>query len=418
MKKFIKLNIIILIIISLNHSVVQAANKKTGVYKAEYTQDGKTTTEWCYLVDGKVQYNYYGFASNKYGWFYIEKGKVNFNKRGIIRGKVKKQTGYWFVFKGKVQFIDTVEKYNNKMFCVRNGKIDFNYTGFASNKEGVWYCKNGQVNISKKDVIKGNVKGKDGWWYVCGGKVQFIDSVEKNANGWWVIKKGKVDFNYTGFAQNSSGWWYCKKGKVDFNENSVIKGIVDGENGYWLVKNGKVHFINSVEKYMDDWWFVYKGRINFYFTGFAKNANGWWFVHRGKVDFSMTEDNLCGSRSDGQTDIWNIKNGKVVSITNYYSQIINVDEYKKIVYSDNLTKATYIVNDDYNYYDENGKSVDYVSSYEHYLMDYSFGGHFIPTFIDYDTDGEFDGGQGGLYMDVCDEVGFADVPTISVISPK
>ena len=169
---------------------------------------------------------------------------------------------------------------------------------------------------------------------------------------------------------------------------------------------------------MDDWWFVYKGRINFYFTGFAKNANGWWFVHRGKVDFSMTEDNLCGSRSDGQTDIWNIKNGKVVSITNYYSQIINVDEYKKIVYSDNLTKATYIVNDDYNYYDENGKSVDYVSSYEHYLMDYSFGGHFIPTFIDYDTDGEFDGGQGGLYMDVCDEVGFADVPTISVISPK
>ena len=336
--------------------IYKAVDSRTGVYQARYKSGGKTTTEWCYLVNGEVQYNYTGFASNSSGWWYVEKGKVTFKKNDVIKGKVKNQDGWWYVKESKVQCVDSVEKNSSGWWVIQKGKVNFGYTGFAKNSSGWWYAENGKVNFSKSDVIKGRVNGQDGWWYVKGGMVQFVDSVEKNSSGWWVIQKGKVNFgytgfaknssgwwyaekgkisfnqnevtkgkvngqdgwwvtqngkvnlNYTGFAKNSSGWWYCEKGKVNFSKNDVLKGTVDGKSGWWYVKGGNVKFEDTVAKNSSGWWAIFDGQVDFSFEGMAKNSSGWWYCKNGTVDF-----NYNGTINTLGCFVYTVKNGKAVS---------------------------------------------------------------------------------------------------------
>lgn len=270
-----------------------AQDTRTGVYQAKYTANGKTTTEWCYLKNGAVQYNYNGFQSNSNGWWYIEKGKVTFKKTDVIQGTVKGQNGWWYVKDSKVQFVNSVEQNSNGWWVIRNGKVDFNYTGFADNSNGWWYIEKGKVTFKKTDIIQGTVKGQNGWWFVKGSRVKFVNSVEQNSNGWWAIRNGKVDFNYTGFADNSNGWWYAEKGKITFKKTDVIQGTVKGQSGWWYVKGSKVQFVDSVEKNSNGWWFVKKGMVDFSFTGIAKNSSGWWYCKKGKVVFDYTGDVKC-----------------------------------------------------------------------------------------------------------------------------
>ena len=308
-----------------NSGVYYAASAKdnrTGVYKAKYTMNGKTTTEWCYLKNGKVQYSYTGFASNESGWWYVEKGKVTFKKNDVIQGTVKGQKAWWFVKESKVQFVDSVEKNSSGWWCIQKGKVNFNYTGFAKNSLGWWYCKGGKVDFSKNDVMKGTVNGQTGYWFVSGGQVKFIDSVEKNSAGWWCIRKGKVDFNYTGFTKNSLGWWYCKGGKVDFSKKDVMKGIVNGQTGYWLVSGGQVKLIDSVEKNSSGWWKITKGMVDFKYNGLAKNSSGWWYCEFGKVRFDLK--GIVYDKLDGKYDSWYVKDGKVQT---GFSGNISTDDY-------------------------------------------------------------------------------------------
>lgn len=303
--KVIQLNIIIFLLIFVNQSVVFASNND--VIKTNYTYNGKTTKEWCYVIDGKVQYDYNGFAQNENGWWYIENGKVTFTKNDVIKGTVNGQTGWWFVKGSKVQFVDSVEKningwwkitngkvdftYNGVAknqygwWAIKNGKVDFNYNGFAQNQYGWWYCKNGKVDFSKKDVMKGTVNGQNAWWFVNGGKVQFINSVEKNNYGWWAIRNGKVDFNYTGIMKNQYGWWRIENGKVNFNFTGLVENI-DNNDSWWYLKNGKVDFnytgiakgkcieyyrdkqYNSLKKLSDGDWYVKNGQVKLTFSGF------------------------------------------------------------------------------------------------------------------------------------------------------
>ena len=321
-----------------NAGIYRAVDNRTGVYKAQYVSGGKTTTEWCYLVNGEVQYNYTGFASNSNGWWYIEKGRVTFNKNDVIKGNVKGQDGWWFVKGSKVQFVDSVEKNSNGWWKIKNGKVDFGFTGLAKNSNGWWYCKGGKVDFGKKDVLKGTVNGETAWWYVSGGKVQFVDSVEKNSNGWWRIKNGKVDFNYTGLAQNSYGWWYCKGGKVDFGKKDVLKGTVNGESGWWFVSGGQVKFIDSVEKNSNGWWAIFDGKVDFSYDGMATNNYGTWYCKNGKVDFSYN-----GTINTLGCFVYTVKNGKAVDwYEDYFAEMsLYMDAYKYIIDAYNSYKKAH-----------------------------------------------------------------------------
>lgn len=164
---------------------VYAADTRTGVYHTSYTANGKTTTEWCYLKNGKVQYSYTGFASNSNGWWYCKNGKVDFSKKDIVQGTVNGKNGWWFVSDGKVKFIDSVEQNSNGWWFVKNGMVDFGFEGIA-----------------------------------------------KNSYGWWYIKKGKAVFDYNGYIKlKSGGTVTVKSGKITANDgNGNIKSLISSSN--------------------------------------------------------------------------------------------------------------------------------------------------------------------------------------------
>ena len=114
---------------------------------------------------------------------------------------------------------------------MKDGKVDFSYTGFAKNEYGWWYVEKGQVKFDKNDILSGKANtdpeaaGEDGWWYIVKSQVTKKTTVAQNEYGWWYVKDGKVDFTYTGLAENDYGTWYIKDGKVDFS----FTGTYDGE---------------------------------------------------------------------------------------------------------------------------------------------------------------------------------------------
>lgn len=144
--------------------------------------------EWCYVVNGSVDYNYTGLGQNENGWWYCKNGKVDFTYNGVVQN----ENGWW---------------------KVENGQVNFNYTGLAKNENGWWYLKNGKVDF-------------------------YYNGVVQNEYGWWVVINGKVDFAYHGLASNQYGWWYCRDGKVDFEYN----GLCVNQNGIWVIEKGKVNF--------------------------------------------------------------------------------------------------------------------------------------------------------------------------------
>lgn len=52
---------------------------------------------------------------------------------------------------------------------IRDGVVDFNYTGLAKNDAGWWYLQDGKVNFN----YNGAVQNENGIWYVQGGSVKF-----------------------------------------------------------------------------------------------------------------------------------------------------------------------------------------------------------------------------------------------------
>lgn len=128
-----------------------------------------------------------------------------------------------------------VKKIGANWWYTKNGLIDREYNGFASNGNGRWFIQNGKVNFN----FNGIEKDKNNWWFIRCGKVDTsYTGIAKNQNGWWRIRDGKVDFNYNGVAENENGWWKIENGQVDMN----YTGIAENEYGKWYVQNGKVDF--------------------------------------------------------------------------------------------------------------------------------------------------------------------------------
>ena len=212
-----------------------------------------------------------------------------------------------------------------------NGYVDLNIdlgAGLAkgefrqdANSKEWYYYKNGKVDTTCTDVIKGTVNGEEAWWHVVNGKVVFNDTVAKNSNGWWVIRDGKVDFSYNGYAENGNGWWYCKGGKVQFGVTDVIKGTVNGEEAWWHVVGGKVVFNETVAPNSSGWWHIQNGKVNFNSNTIAKNGNGWWVIRDGKVDFSYN------GYAENQNGWWYCKGGKVqFGVTDVIKGTVNGEE--------------------------------------------------------------------------------------------
>lgn len=155
---------------------------------------------------------------------------------------------------------DTVDGETQTLY-VRNGSVDFNYTGLGTSEEGwvyftdgvldntyrgfakagdTWYLvEDGAVDLSYTGAQKGEVDGTSGWWYLMDGQVDLsFTGAAKTDAGIWFFKNGKLDETYSGIQKVDDGWYYFTNGKQD----KSYKGIATNEYGVWYVRNGKVDF--------------------------------------------------------------------------------------------------------------------------------------------------------------------------------
>ncbi len=183
---------------------------------------------------------------------------------------------------------DEVKQVNGVWRMVRNGVVDYNYTGLGQNDYGTWYVKNGVVDFKVTETYF-----KDNKAYIVEGN-KVVATVEKNTttvmqvNGIWrMIKDGKVLYNYKGLGENENGIWYFEKGTITFN----FTGSYTDENKttYVLEKSKVMTNWTTVMQVNNVWRMVVNGIVDYAYTGLGSNGYGTWYVKNGVVDLRTTE---------------------------------------------------------------------------------------------------------------------------------
>ena len=289
---------------------------------------------WWYVnKNGVVDDEFKGIAKGKNGDWYIENGKINFSVNGL---KKCGNTTYNLEAGKVVKKEALVHSSNIWWYVNKNGVVDYKFKGVVKGKNGDWYIENGKINFSVNGLKQcGNV-----WYNFKGGKVvKKADIVSNNAGSWYVNSAGRVDFNYTGLAQNVNGWWYIQKGKVNYSHN----GLATNKGGTWYVANGKVDFSKNGIIYIPSkkakynfkggrvtegpilvlenkaWVCVNEvGKVDYSYTGIAKNQYGNWYCKDGKVAFSFSGE--APGKLNGVNSYWTVRDGKVTGRA-YYGDI-------------------------------------------------------------------------------------------------
>ncbi len=179
------------------------------------TTIAKNKNGWYYVKNGKVDKSYTGFGTNSNGSWYVEKGKVTKKVNGVYKdttGALGSKSDWYYVLNNKVQYNFTgLADYSNASgwWYITKGKVDRSYNGLAKNKNGWYYLTNGKVDRS----FTGTAKNSNGWWYVEKGKVDKSAVALVKVDGvWQAFRKGKLDSSYTGMAVNGNGWYYVDNG--------------------------------------------------------------------------------------------------------------------------------------------------------------------------------------------------------------
>ena len=187
-------------------------SKATGIAKKA---DG-SSSDWYYVKAGRYN-KATGLARKADGsstdWFYVKNGK--YKKATGMAQKVSGSSSDWYyVENGKYTVVTGLYRCSGNWRYVKKGKIDFSFTGVASNSNGWWYLKNGLIDFSYNGTVRTTIHGLTQNWSVVNGKVSFDSTIEK------MVSKAQ---NY------SSGTGYLIM--VDCWENRV--GIFTGSTGNW-----------------------------------------------------------------------------------------------------------------------------------------------------------------------------------------
>ena len=132
----------------------------------------------CYYVNGDMDTTYTGFASSEAGdWYYVVGGVVSAKTTALVKGKVNGTTTRWKVVGGQVSFTDGLATNVNGTYHVRDGAVDYGFSGFCADDNGNWfYLKKGKVSTGTTYLIKGTVNRTTTWWKVVDGQVNQIFS--------------------------------------------------------------------------------------------------------------------------------------------------------------------------------------------------------------------------------------------------
>lgn len=347
-----------------------------------FTGFGKNGDDLWYVKDGQVQFGYTGVArgTDQYGntsTYYVTNGRVDKSFDGLAYGSYNGDEGWINFCDGKPKYsYENLVEYNGAWWKMSGYMIDLDYTGAASNESGTWYVRNGQVDFGYTGVIEGKRGSRSYQYYFINGKANenltgvFYTKVN-GAEGWYGFYKGELatsDDYYEApgrVLSNASGWWYInpKTGLVDFNCNGL--GITEDDDWYhyWYVENGQINFnfnglYNYHTRYYGDilcyitngqvdpnvngvYQLTVNGKTNWY--GFVRGMQtedevlmnpydgSWWYTgDDGLVDFSYTGIAERYDQNGDKFDSWYVRNGQVdfssngwVKINNHYVYVRN-----------------------------------------------------------------------------------------------
>ena len=158
---------------------------------------------WRMVVNGKIVYDYTGVGQNDNGRWYLENGNISY-----------KYMGTWFdgdnayIIEGsRVQIIvkkDTTGLFeiNREWRMIKNGVVDYNYTGVGSKNDERWYLENGKITYT----YDGEYEDEDGIVYkIEGSRLSgIINRPGYSAN--MVIEQPRKLNKYISDSLSISGW--------------------------------------------------------------------------------------------------------------------------------------------------------------------------------------------------------------------
>lgn len=123
----------------------------------------------------------------------------------------------------------------NGVWAVRNnGKINRSYTGLGESENGIYYVKDGVVDLKTNGIV--NLNGTK--YYVKNSKFQDeYTGVVKTAKATYYVKDGIAQMNYTGLIADNGTKYYIKNGTVQTDYTGVVKA---SSSTSYYVKNGVV----------------------------------------------------------------------------------------------------------------------------------------------------------------------------------
>ena len=259
-------------------------------------QDGlvKIGNDWRVVINGKIDYNYTGIATNQNGTWFVKNGTIKYDYTGHYTDKNGKT---YIIEKNKVMTsLKTVMKIDNIWRMVINGVVDYNYTGIGTNDLGTWLIEKGKVTFE----FTGTYFEGDKAYIIEASKVKaevkkLGISLIKIDTTWRVAVNGYIDYNYTGVVSNQNGTWLVRNGtiKYDYTGNYTDK---DGKT-YIIEKSQVMTNLNKVIKIDNIWRMVVNGVVDYNYKGIGTNENGTWYLENGKVGFDYTGTKFEGNNA-------------------------------------------------------------------------------------------------------------------------
>ncbi len=276
-----------------NENVEDVSNESTELLA--YT-DGlvKIGNDWRVVVNGKIDYNYTGIATNQNGTWFVKNGTIKYDYTGHYTDKNGKT---YIIEKNKVMTnLKTVMKIDNIWRMVINGVVDYNYTGIGTNDLGTWLIEKGKVTFNYTGTYFEGEKA----YIIEASKVKAETkktgtTLVKIGNDWRVAVNGYIDYNYIGIVSNQNGTWFVRNGTIKYD----YTGNYTDKNGktYIIEKSQVMTGLNKVIKIDNIWRMVVKGIVDYNYKGIGTNENGTWYLENGKVGFDYTGTYFEGDKA-------------------------------------------------------------------------------------------------------------------------
>ena len=264
---------------------------------------------WRMVIDDKIVYDYTGIGKNENGMWYMENGEISY-----------KYIGTWFegeeayAIKNGCVIAVISKDFTGLMWLddwrmIINGKIDYNYTGIGTNKNGTWYLEDGKITYNYSGTY---YDGKKTFIIKNSGVIKEISEDFTGLmwlDDWRMVINGKVDYEYTGLGENENGIWYLEEGKITYNYTGTY---YENDKAYIIKENFLIAVVSKEFTglmWLDDWRMVINGKVDYEYTGLGENKNGIWYLENGKITYTYT-----GEYEDEDGTVYKIEESRFAGV--------------------------------------------------------------------------------------------------------